>query len=324
MSESAKTGRVFTFGSRRTAGACCPLATKPTIRPGRGRQRRMAASARAARSSRGPIRAASSGRSDTTPTEASTAEPTDRVRLSGRSDLSDGDGRGEDRHDRHGEPVGAGLQLPVGGDHAGLTQPPGKNRAAGCPLVEPVPGTRAVGDVEVGPRRLDDDERERLVALGDGEVCGCSHGVGELSQHRARLRPHDRRDGRREAADAEREPHPTVVGPCDEVVRLERRHEPIDDGPAHAQRCGELRHGQTGGITCGCEGFEDPYAAVEGLRRLRPWWCSAGRHPLIPRSGARGWLHPVGRGPGTRTWHTPRRRRPARPRRAPGVGRCRP
>ncbi len=287
-----------------------PGTTGPLEWEGAMGQRRAALRALAACWSRGPTAPASSGASDTTPTDASNdagAAP------------STATARGTAR------PCAPACSSPSEATRPASPARPARMARPAAPWSSRCRAARAVGHVEVGPRRLDDDERQCLIALGDGQVGGRAHGIGELTQHRAGLRPHDRGDGRRQAAEAEREAHPAVVGARDEVVHLQRRDEAVDDGTPHPERRRELRHRQTGEIAPFSEGLEDPNASVESLRRLRPWSSGTRRHPLSPPS-ARRRRRPTrrARGPATTTSRSGRRRRRGPLRRARAAGRCRP
>src|SRR5688500_16690324 len=63
-----------------------------------------------------------------------------------------------------GQPAGTGLQLALGDDvRRGAALAAQHDGLAGGPLAERVPGTDAVGHVEVGPRGLNDRQGERLL-----------------------------------------------------------------------------------------------------------------------------------------------------------------
>ena len=238
---------------------------------GRGAsQRRTARSARAARSSRGPTAAHVEG-----------LEGDDADRGLDPTGRGLGTGRQGQR-----ESVRPGLQLARRCPPRRSPRATGEDRPAGRSLVERVPRAGAVGDVDVGPRRLDDDEGERLVPLGDRQVRRRADGVGELAQHGPGLAAHDRRDGGGEAADAERETHPPVGRPRDEVVLLERRDEAVDDGSPDPEPGRELGDRQARRLPALGERLEHADAAVERLGGLSSRRGGTG-HPVSPRSARR-------------------------------------
>ncbi len=166
--------------------------------------------------------------------------------------------------------MGAGLQLAVGGDDPGPAGPPSKDGQPRGALVEWVARPGAVGDVDVGPPRLDDDEGQRLLPLRDGEVRGRAHGVGELAQDRPRLAADDRGHRGGETAHPEPHPHPAVRLTGDEAVLLERADEAVDHGSSHAEGRRQLGDRQSGDVLALGEQLEQPQAPVEGAGGLGP------------------------------------------------------
>ncbi len=114
-----------------------------------------------------------------------------------------------------------------------------EDRLAGGPAGQRVAGADAVADVEVGPGRLDHRQRERLVAVGDGQVGGAADALGELAEHRDRDVAQHRLHRGREVQHAEPDVQPAVAVAADEGVLLEGADQAVDDGAVDAQRLGE-------------------------------------------------------------------------------------
>ena len=157
MSESAKTGRVFTFGSRSGPHEHAALSGRTGQPTGQRDQRRTwsLGSTYEPRSDRGAVRADWSDAPP--PTEASTAGgPTtsapDSIDLEGGNKRKPG-GRPHQsaRRDRERPPAAHHLT------QRGHPRQPSPARMArpGAALVETVPGAKAVGHVEVDRRQLD-------------------------------------------------------------------------------------------------------------------------------------------------------------------------
>ena len=245
-----------TAGHRSRPTCAAPRGTRSTT-PGvwwrgpapaydRQRQRRREASSSAAAITRGPSRSTSMSSSVTIPTLASSPS-TSRT---GRGDAA-----------------GSRLQLARRRDvrrAVGLAR--GEDRAAGGSAVERVPGADPVADVEVGPGRLDHRQGERLVAVGDREVGGAAHLLGQGAQHRSRRLAQHRLHRRRELQHAEPDVEPALPVAADQCVLLEGADQPVDHGAVDPDLGGELGDGQPARGRGQHRQHTQP--AVEGLRRL--------------------------------------------------------
>ena len=136
----------------------------------------------------------------------------------------------------------------------------------GGALLQRVTRTDAVGHVVVGPARLDDRDRQRLAAVGDGQVGGAPELLGQRAQHRAgqlaqhRLEP----PGQREHPQPDVQPAARVAP--GEPVLLQRRDEPVDHRAVDADLRGQRRDAQP--VRRRRQRAQHPQPAVQGLRRL--------------------------------------------------------
>ena len=175
----------------------------------------------------------------------------------------------DQRQDGNGEAVGPGLDLTNAHDEVAGAGPTGEDGSAGRSPVERVPGAGAVGHVEVGPRRLHDDEGQPFVALGHRQMGGGADRVGQLLEDRPGLGPHEGGDRGGEPADSEAEADPPARPSRDEVVGLEGRDEPIDDGAADIELRGQLGDGQAAGPARKGQQLEQLDPTVQRLGALR-------------------------------------------------------
>ncbi len=165
-----------------------------------------------------------------------------------------------------GHPVGAGLQLAAAGHPAVATVPSQHDRAAGGATGQVVPGAGTVGDVDVGPRRLDDDDRQGRVTVHQRQMGRRADIVGQPPQHRGGRGSHQRGDGRREARHRIPQPNPAVRQPADVAVRAQRAQQPVCGGAAHPQGGGQRGDRHAGGVLGPGEQIEQAQTAVEGQR----------------------------------------------------------
>ena len=207
---------------------------------------------------------------------------------------------------RRGQATGTGLQLARRhGVRRGVARSAEQDRLPGRALRERMPRADPVAHVEVGPRRLDDREGERLLTVGDREVRGAADRLGELAEHGDGEVAQHRLHGRAEPQHAEAEPQPAARVAADECVLLEGADEPVHDRPVDLEPGGELGDGEAVGRRR--QHVEDPEPAVQGLRGLGRHGPSLGIATTTCGSPTRGPVDPRVQLVGGRD----RRRRPA-------------
>ncbi len=202
----------------------------------------------AARATNGPTRSTSRSSSATTPTDASTAG-------------TPSTGAATPWAPRCSSPsVATYARLPRRPRPSRIARPAAP-RSRGCRRTHPV------GDVEVGPAGFDDSDRERLRAVGDGQVRGGTNPVRQGPQHRVRPGAQHRLHTLGQMEYGEPQVHAGVPVPAGQVMLLQSGNEPIHHGPGHAEPGGELVDGQPL-LALGQQG-EDSQPPVERLGGLR-------------------------------------------------------
>src|SRR5690242_17114162 len=168
----------------------------------------------------------------------------------------------------------------------------GEDGAAGGAEVEGVAGSRAVRDVELRPARLHHGQRDRLAAVGHGEVRGRADLLGQPPQGRQRGVGDQRLGppGQLEHAGSDAQLPGRV--PADHAVADQGGGQPVHHGAANSQAVRGLGDGQPArGVR---HELQQPQPAIERLGGL----LHNGRVTPIPPDAARdpavdGW-----RGPG--------------------------
>ena len=139
--------------------------------------------------------------------------------------------------------------------------------------------------MEVGPRRLDDGQRERLLAVGHGEVGGRAERLGEPAQHRHGEVAQEGLHAAGQVQHAEPDEEPGARVAADQPVLLEGADQPVDDRAVDLEAARELGDRQALG-TLG-QHPEDAQAAVERLRGLGGHRRHYGSGSRLRRSSAR-------------------------------------
>ena len=166
--------------------------------------------------------------------------------VDGVGEGDDADARAQPLHSPHrrGQSVRAGLQLAARHGVRRLLRVHQPDRLACRPLRQGVTRPDPVGDVEVGPGRLDHRQGERLVAVGHRQVGRRPDRLGQRAQHRHRQVAQQglHRAGEVEHAEPDEEPAARVT--TDQSVLLERADQAVDDRAVDLEPTGELRDGQ--------------------------------------------------------------------------------
>ena len=215
----------------------------PTRRGARTGQDSRRATSAAAATTCGPSRSASRSPSDTIPTDASRPS-------------TPSTGAAMPRAPGWISPTVSTYGVPRGDRPSRIALP-------GGPLLQRVTRADAVGDVVVGPARLDDGDGERLAPVGHGEVRGAADLLGQRAQHRARELAQHRLQAAGQRQHAQPDVQPAAAVAARETVLLEGRHQPVDHGAVDADLGRERGDRHPAGALR--EGPQHPEAAVQRL-----------------------------------------------------------
>ncbi len=143
---------------------------------------------------------------------------------------------------------------------------PGDDRPPAGAAVDRMAAAGPVRDVERGPTRLDDGQRDRLVAVRDGQVGGGADRFGQTPEHRPGGVGDERLGSTGKMQHPGTEAQATARVPADHAVFDQRRCQPVHDRPADPEPIGGLRHRQAAGDIG--DQLQQAQPTVERLRGL--------------------------------------------------------